>query len=153
METIIRCANPSDAAALADLYLRARRAGAASRTIPASVHGDDDTRDWITHVVIATHECWLAERASGTLVGMLVLDACWIDQLSVDPNHTRRGIGAQLLTVAKRERPKGLRLWTFVSNEDAQRFYSRHGFQEVERSDGSDNEEGAPAIQYAWRRA
>jgi len=58
-----------------------------------------------------------------------------------------------LLAVAKRERPEGLRLWTFVSNEDAQAFYSRHGFHEVERSDGSDNEEGAPAIQYAWRRA
>jgi ribosomal protein S18 acetylase RimI-like enzyme len=53
--------------------------------------------------------------------------------------------------VAKRERPEGLRLWTFASNEAAQRFYLRHGFREVERTDGSDNEERAPAVLYAWR--
>ena len=81
---------------------------------------------------------------------MLALDADWIDQLYVDPDLTRAGIGAALLAVAKRERPDGLRLWTFVSNRDAQRFYLRHGFREVERTDGSHNEEGAPAIQYAW---
>jgi RimJ/RimL family protein N-acetyltransferase len=53
--------------------------------------------------------------------------------------------------VAKRERPTGLRLWTFASNERAQRFYERHGFVAIGWSDGSDNEERAPAIQYIWR--
>ena len=71
----------------------------------------------------------------------------------MDPNHTRRGIGAELVAVAKRERFDGLRFWTFVTNEGAQRFYLRQGFQEVEWTDGSDNEEGGPAIRYAWRRA
>jgi hypothetical protein len=33
---------------------------------------------------------------------------------------------------------------------DAQRFYLRQGFHEVERTDGSRNEEGAPDILYAW---
>ena len=83
---------------------------------------------------------------------MLVLEGDWIAQLYVDPNHTRRGIGAELVAVAKRERSDGLRLWTFVTNEGAQRFYLRQGFQEVEQTDGSDNE-GRPAIRYAWRRA
>jgi GNAT superfamily N-acetyltransferase len=81
---------------------------------------------------------------------MLVLDGDWIDQLYVDPDLTRAGIGAKLIGVAKRERPGGLRLWTFVSNRDAQRFYERHGFHEVERTDGTNNEEGAPDIQYQW---
>ena len=113
-------------------------------------HSDDETRQWVAQVVIPTLECWLAECASGVVVGMLVLDGEWIDQLYVDPEVTRNGIGAELIGVAKRERPGGLRLWTFVSNLDAQRFYRRHGFEEVRRTDGSSNEEGAPDIQYAW---
>ncbi|HSS61020.1 MAG TPA: GNAT family N-acetyltransferase [Candidatus Limnocylindrales bacterium] len=151
MQLIIRPARSSDAAGLAELYLRARRAGSAAGTIPPLAHSDDETGRWVAHVVIPRLECWLAERASGVVVGMLVLDAEWIDQLYVDPAMTRGGIGAELIAVAKRERPDLLRLWTFVSNVDAQRFYRRHGFQEVERTDGSRNEEGAPDVQYAWR--
>ena len=150
MHVIIRRATSSDAEAATELYVRARRASAAAGTIPPPVHDDDEVRIWVTHFVIPRLECWLAERASGSLVGMLALQDDWIDQLYVDPDLTRVGIGAQLIAVAKRERPDGLRLWTFVSNEDAQRFYLRHGFQEVERTDGSRNEERAPDIQYVW---
>jgi len=107
MRVIIRRAAPSDAAAAAELYLRARRAGSATGSIPPLVHADDDVRPWITHVVIPSLECWLAERESGALVGMLVLEADWIDQLYVDPDLTRAGIGAELIAVAKRERPGG----------------------------------------------
>ena len=153
MEVTIRRATSSDAAVVAELYLRARRAASATGMIPPPVHDDDDAGDWVIHVVIGRLECWLAEQMSGTLVGMLVLDGDWIDQLYVDPDLTRAGIGTELITLAKRERPDGLRLWTFVSNERAQRFYLRHGFQEVERTDGSRNEEGAPDIQYAWTPA
>jgi ribosomal protein S18 acetylase RimI-like enzyme len=56
-----------------------------------------------------------------------------------------------MLSVAKRERPRGLRLWTFASNTPAQRFYERHGFVEMDRTDGQDNEERAPDILYTWR--
>ena len=125
---------------------RSRRRG----TIPSLVHDDDQVRAWVTHVVIPRLECWLAKRASGTIVGMLALEAEEIDELYVDPDLRRLGIGAELIAVAKRERPGRLQLWTFVSNEDAQRFYLRHGFQEVQRTDGSRNEERAPDIQYAW---
>lgn len=60
---------------------------------------------------------WLARTPGGHVVGILVLRGDWIDQLSVDPNLTGRGIGVGLLDLAKRERPHGLRLWTFVSND------------------------------------
>jgi GNAT superfamily N-acetyltransferase len=150
MQVIIRRATSSDSAAAAELYLRARRAGSAEGTIPPLAHDDQEVRYWMAHVVIPRLECWLAERATGSVVGMLVLDGDWIDQLYVDPHLTRDGIGAELIAVAKRERPDGLRLWTFVSNEGAQRFYLRHGFHEVERTDGSQNEEGEPDVQYAW---
>jgi len=150
MDTIIRCAASRDAEAVAQLYLRARRSGAAAGTIPPLVHGEAEVTNWVKHVVLPRLECWLAERASGAIVGMLVLEGDWIDQLYVDPDLTRAGIGTQLIGVAKRERPEGLQLWTFVSNQDAQRFYQHHGFDEVERTDGGRNEEGAPDVRYRW---
>jgi GNAT superfamily N-acetyltransferase len=150
---IIRRATSADAGATADLCLRARRAGSAEGAIPPLVHDDDDARVWVARVVIPRRECWLAEHESGALVGMLVLEDDWIEQLYVDPARTGSGIGAELIAVARRERPDGLRLRTFASNEGAQRFFPRHGFHEVERKDGSRNEEGAPDILYAWSRA
>jgi GNAT superfamily N-acetyltransferase len=82
-------------------------------------------------------------------VGLLVLDEDWLDQLYVEPTLTRRGIGSELIGLAKRERPEGLRLWTFESNIGAQRFYESHGFRPIDRT-GGDNEEGAPDILYVW---
>jgi ribosomal protein S18 acetylase RimI-like enzyme len=146
----IRRATSFDADPIAQMYLRARRSSAAAGTIPPLVHDEDEVGSWVKDVVLRQLECWLAERTSGAVLGMLVLDGDWIDQLYVDPDLTRAGIGAQLIRVAKRERPDGLRLWTFVSNEKAQRFYLRHGFQEVGRTDGGSNEERAPDIQYQW---
>ena len=45
----------------------------------------------------------------------------------------------------------GLELWTFQINATAQRFYERHGFVAVDRTDGSANEEREPDIRYRWR--
>lgn len=153
MDVRIRRGVPSDADAVAELYLRARKSAAAAGSIPPLVHRDDEVRDWIARVVIAELDLWLAELPAGTPVGMLVLNGAWIEQLYVDPPCIGRGIGTQLLDLAKRESAARLRLWTFVSNERAQRFYERHGFIEVRRTDGSRNEEGAPDIEYALAEA
>lgn len=40
----------------------------------------------------------------------------------------------------------------FVSNTRARRFYERHGFVEIDGSDG-DNEEGEPDIRFRWEAA
>ena len=47
-------------------------------------------------------------------------------------------------------RPTGFGLWVFASNEGAQRFYRRHGLVPVRRTDGSENEEGAPDVEMLW---
>jgi hypothetical protein len=44
-------------------------------------------------------------------------------------------------------------VWTFASNLGAQRYYERHGFVAVERTDGRDNEERAPDIRYVYATA
>ena len=139
-----------DARAAADLYLRARAAALHAGSIPAGVHDDDDVRDHFAAHIAEDCELWVAEH-DGALAGILVLDGEFVDQLYVEPDLTGRGIGSALLAVAKRERPQGLQLWTFQSNTGAQRFYERHGFVAVRRTDGRDNEERAPDILYAYR--
>jgi GNAT superfamily N-acetyltransferase len=144
-----RPAIPSDTEPVAELYIRARRAAATTGAIPPLAHVDDEVRRWIADQVVPKLECWIA-CSSSALLGMLVINREWIEQLYVDPDLTGHGVGAELVAVAKRERPTGLRLWTFASNERAQRFYLQHNFREVQRTDGSGNEEHAPDIQYAW---
>ncbi len=148
MRVMFRPGTAADARAAADLWLRARKA--AREVIPEPVHSDDDVREWFASHVVGEAELWLAEDATGTLAGVLVLEGSWVDQLYVEPTMTGRGIGTALLNVAQRERRDGLRLWTFASNTRAQRFYERHGFVATRRTDGRDNEERAPDILYVW---
>jgi GNAT superfamily N-acetyltransferase len=145
-ELIVRRATTSDTEALADLYLRALRA--ASAYIP-TVHTDAEVRRFIAQHVVPHMETWVAEGSDGALIGILVLDQDFVDQLYVEPTLTGRGIGTRLLELAKRERPSGLRLWTFEANLGARRFYERHAFSARDRTDG-DNEQGAPDILYVW---
>ncbi|MEY2565877.1 MAG: hypothetical protein QOE35_406 [Actinomycetota bacterium] len=149
MDHGVRRGGVADAAAVAELYLRARHASVPS--VPPLVHDNDDVRQWFVDVVVAARELWVVEDREAGVVGLLVLDGDRVDQLYVEPGLTGRGIGSALLEVAKRERPTGLQLWTFQSNDGAQRFYRRHGFQEAERTDGSGNEEGAPDVRFVWR--
>jgi hypothetical protein len=44
-------------------------------------------------------------------------------------------------------------LWTFQKNVAARRFYEDRGFQAVEETDGSRNEEREPDVHYVWRRS
>lgn len=147
MHFTLRTGTDRDAEAVAHLYVRARRA--AEGSIPAMVHSEGETRRWIAGRVIPHKELWVAEGDDGVLLALLVLEQDWVDQLYVEPTLTGRGIGSDLITLAKRERPVGLRLWTFESNLGAQRFYERHGFRVAARTAG-DNEERAPALLYVW---
>jgi hypothetical protein len=47
--------------------------------------------------------------------------------------------------------PSGFRLWVFLQNAPARRFYERHGLRLVEETDGSRNEERTPDALYEWR--
>ena len=150
MKPAIRRGGAQDARAAADLYLRAREAALRAGSIPAGVHDDDDVRGYFASHIVKDCELWVAED-DGALAGILVLDGDFVDQLYVEPALTGHGIGSALLAVAKRERPQGLQLWAFQTNTGARRFYERHGFVEVRRTDGRDNEERAPDVLYAYR--
>jgi GNAT superfamily N-acetyltransferase len=147
MEVTLRRGTYRDATAVADLYVRARRR--AVPAIPPMVHTEEETRLWVVQRVVPDTELWVAESDAGGLVGLMVVDQNWVEQLYVEPTLTGGGIGTDLIGLAKREHPDGLRLWTFESNVGAQRFYERHGFRVAGRTAG-ENEEGAPDILYVW---
>jgi ribosomal protein S18 acetylase RimI-like enzyme len=143
----LRRAGAADAAAVAEVWLRARRA--AVPVVPAPVHPDAEVRQHFATVVVPEQETWLAE-VDGVAVAMLALDGEEVDHLYVDPAWQRRGIGSHLVRLAQARRPVGLALWTFQSNLPARRFYERHGFVAVAFTDGSANEERAPDVRYVW---
>lgn len=141
----IRRAREDEGAVLADLYLRVRRENAGA--IPAVAHADDSVRAWWSDVLVVRDEVWVAEL-DGETVGVLALRRPdWVDQLYVVGSAAGRGVGSALLDVARRELGGRRQLWTFQSNTGARRFYERHGFVDVERTSG-DNEEGAPDVRY-----
>ena len=141
----VRPARPDEAEQVADVWLRSRMA--AVPAIPPPVHNEEEVRAWFGQVVLPQREVWVVD--DGGIVGILVLEGEWIDQLYVEPGHTGRGIGGALIATAKRERADGLRLWTFETNRGARRFYERHGFVATGSTPGA-NEEGAPDIRYEW---
>ena len=77
----------------------------------------------------------------------------WLDDLYVHPSHAGQGLGSALLDVVKARLPEGFGLWVFEMNTPARAFYARHGLVEVERTDGSANEEKEPDIRMEWRPA
>ncbi|MET9857433.1 GNAT family N-acetyltransferase [Streptomyces sp. NPDC006450] len=146
-EPVIRRAIDSDAADMADTWLRSFKTALPNVRL---AHGDNEVRDWFSSVVVPRHETWVA-TAVGSVVGLLVLDGGELEQLYLDPSWRGRGLGDRLVVLAKQRRPDGLGLWTFQANGPAQRFYKRHGFIEVQRTDGLRNEEREPDVRYVWR--
>lgn len=147
--SVLRRARPGDGPAVADVWLRSF--DAALPTVRRA-HSDDEVRRWIQDVVVPGEDTWVAETA-GALVGVCALSPGWIDQLYLAPEFRGQGIGERFLALARQRSPGGLQLWTFQVNRPAQRFYERHGFVAVERTDGSGNEEREPDVRYRWEPA
>lgn len=144
----LRQARSNDAQAVTEVWLKARRA--AAPFIPEPIHSGAEVFAWIAEVVLPTHQTWVAVDDMGRIAAMMSLLPGWIEQLYVDPAYQSHGVGSLLLQRAKERSPKGLELWTFVSNTGAGRFYERHGFLPLEETDGRGNEEQSPDIRYRW---
>ena len=141
----LRPAEVSDAAAVADVHLSARRTAA----MPPPVHTDDDVREWLESRLRGTDTVWVAEL-DGVVGGYARFTASWLDDLYVAPGLAGRGIGSALLDLVKQQRPDGFCLWVFEMNTPAHAFYARRGLVELEHTDGSANEEKSPDIKMAW---
>ncbi len=147
-DLVLRPAEPEDAEPLADLYTGARVA--AVPQLPPALHTNAEDRAWMSgQLARADLEGWVAERGD-VLLGYALFTPAWLDHLYVRPEATGQGVGTALLDLVKSLRPDGFALWVFESNTGARRFYARHGLVELERTDGSGNEEQAPDLRMAW---
>ncbi|MYQ96739.1 GNAT family N-acetyltransferase [Streptomyces sp. SID4946] len=146
-DVVLRRAGAADALPAADVWLRSFDA-----TLPSvrRAHDDAEVRDWFLRVLVPQYETWVAATENSVL-GVLVLNDSELKQLYLDPAWRGRGLGDRFMSLAKQRQPDGLALWTFQVNQSARRFYERHGFIEVERTDGLRNDEREPDIRYVWR--
>ena len=65
------------------------------------------------------------------VVGFIFLNGEKLDQLYVDPNYQRRGVGRKLIEFVKGIRPSGFWLTAIAASHDARRFYEREGLRPI----------------------
>src|SRR3954466_1013828 len=86
-------ATRADAIPLADIHIAAR---ATAMPWLRVVHSADETRWWMTQVVVPRLEVWVAER-TGAPLGFAALQDEWLEHLYVEPTAWRTGAGSMLL--------------------------------------------------------
>ena len=99
--------------------------------------------------MIASHRVLVARDPDP--IGFIAVKQGNIAGFYIAADHRSKGIGKALLEAAKADEPR-LALWTFQANTRAIAFYTREGFIELERTDGSGNEENLPDLRMIWRR-
>lgn len=144
-DILVRPAVTADLEDLVALLLVTRRA--AEPDIPPVRQDAAAVRAFLeSRIVIG--DVWVA--LDEQVAGFAVITRDWLHSLYVGPQHQGQGIGTLLLDLVKAQRPDGFGLWVFAANEPARGFYRRHGLLELEHTDGSRNEEGAPDIRMVW---
>ena len=133
----IRIATLDDYRVCAEIHMSAR---ARMAYLPPDLHTAEETHEWMRDVVFLSERVWVAENA-GRIVGYASADGEFLNNLYVLPEHQGRGIGTALLAAVMQHSRDDVKLWTFEPNEAAIRFYVRHGFQTLRRTDGHTNEE------------
>lgn len=121
-----------------------------------------DTTDWMPRIHTRAEDLahagsmiargWVTVAEQGRhVVGFAALNGKEVNALYVAAAVRGQGVGTALLHHLQKAQDT-LALWTFQQNEGAQRFYLRHGFVEMDRTEGQTNDEGLPDILYAWQR-
>jgi ribosomal protein S18 acetylase RimI-like enzyme len=105
-------------------------------------------REVFRETIAVSNDIWVAVL-DGRIVGFLAMQESYIDRLYIDPPYQRRGVGTQLLDLAKRMHPDGLKLHTHQENQPARVFYEKHGFVAI-RFGVSPPPESVPDVEYRW---
>lgn len=144
---MIRPATAEDAPAIAVLNRLPR--GEAMPWLPVLHPLEDDTKFFAR--VVDAHRFVVSENG-GAVVGFCGVDAGLVEQLYIHPDHQGQGLGSAFIAWAKHG-AEALQLWTFERNHAARTFYAKHGFAEVERTDGDRNMEKTPDVRMKWTRS
>lgn len=155
VEVALRVARHHESDACVDVY---RAAWRGMRFVPQDLHTADEDRRWMRDVflrqlvlVAEAVESGDNPGSSSRIVGLLSMSNGTVHNLYIRPGYQSQGIGRRLLEMAKTCSGGELKLWVFEPNEGAIRFYKRHGFVTVRKTDGRENEEQVPDRLMAWR--
>jgi len=85
-------------------------------------------------------------------VAFMAMNAEFIDQLYVHPDHQNQGIGKTLLDYARTFSPEHVWLYTLQINVNARAFYEKNGFI-AEKFGISPPPESEPDVEYHWRKS
>ena len=143
----LRRADQADAELIAAIFTSSRRA--AMPYLPLLYTGLQ-VLEWIKDVVLRNSLVMIAVADDRRTGGFASVQSGVLEHLYVSPQLQGHGLGTLLLTAAKEESPRGLRLHVFQRNLSARKFYERRGFKLVHLRDGSSNEEGEPDAVYEW---
>ena len=112
-------------------------------------HTLEEQLRFLDHDLIRSHSIVIVlEKDAGKVVGFLAATTDMISNLYVHVDYQHKGIGSQLVNIAKQNSNGRLRLFTFERNKNAQRFYEYHGFKIVAR--GFEKSWQLADIEYEW---
>ncbi len=137
-----------DSDLLANLVRIWREARANRLQFLTDLHSAEEDAAYLSRVVLPKNQVWIAE-VDEAVVGYIAFENRWVNQLHVAPPFQGRGLGSQLLAIAKRCN-RTLQLWGFEVNLPAIRFYEHQGFRTIERTAGASNEAKRPDRRMQW---
>jgi len=109
-----------------------------------------EDRDYFQKQIIKNNQIWVVVSQNYP-VGFMAMNNDFVDQLYIDPDHQRRGIGRSLLDLARERSPEHVWLYTLQVNASARAFYEKNGFV-AEKFGISPPPESEPDVEYHWRR-
>lgn len=110
-----------------------------------------EDRNYFQNYVLKNNRVWVVELANRQ-VGFMAMNKDFVDQLYIDPDYQRRGIGKILLDFAREQSPDHLWLYTLQVNVNARAFYEKNGFI-AEKFGISPPPESEPDVEYHWRKS
>ncbi len=109
-----------------------------------------EDRDYFQSHVLMENRIWVA-AVNNRPVAFMAMNNEFVDQLYIDPNYWRQGIGNALLELARQRSPEHVWLYTLQVNLNARAFYEKNGFV-AEKFGVSPAPENEPDVEYHWRR-
>jgi len=144
---LIRPYKSDDFAAITILWRRARE-----QAFPdfqrRKGHTFEEDQAYFRDVILVNNDVWVSEL-DGVVIAFLSIAGDFIDQLYVDPNYQRRGLGKALLGHARSLSPEHLWLYTLQINTNGRAFYEKNGFYAVKLG-VSPPPESEPDVEYHW---
>jgi GNAT superfamily N-acetyltransferase len=148
MKAAIRLYQPTDFDALNILWRVSREVSLPDFQLRKGHFFHEDIAYFRRHV-LPENQVWVAVDESNYPMAFMAIQADFIDQLYVHPDHWRKGLGAQLLAQARTLSPNRVWLYTLQVNLNARAFYEKNGFKTIEFGI-SPPPESEPDVKYEW---